>query len=252
MQNLKQLKEYLLKEEQAVFQGWDFRYLDGRTETQALSWDYRERVNYYRTSGQSILDMDTGGGEFLLTLGHPYERTCVTEGWEPNLILCRERLGPLGITVKAAAADGRIDYEDRQFDLVLNRHGDFLPAEVVRVLKPGGYFITQQVGCGNDRMLIEKLLGETDGLYPGHDSEHNAAALQKAGMEILEQKEMMAEMKFYDLGAVVYLARQLPWEFPGFSVTGHFPAIAALQDELEQNGYIVNFAHRFFIAARKI
>lgn len=252
MQDLNQLKEYLLREEQAAFQGWDFRYLEGRTETGELAWNYRDRVNQYRTPHRTILDMHTGGGEFLLSLGHPYEQTCVTEGWEPNLNLCRERLRPLGITVKAAAADGRIDYAAGRFDLVLNRHGDFLPDEVVRVLKPGGYFITQQVGCDNDRVLSEKLLGKTAGLYPGHDLEHNVAALREAGMKVLEQKETITEMRFYDLGAVVYLARQLPWEFPGFSVACHFPAIAALQDELEQYGYISNRVHRFLIVAEKL
>ena len=34
-----------------------------------------------------LLDMDTGGGEFLLSLGHPFERTAATEGYPPNVEL---------------------------------------------------------------------------------------------------------------------------------------------------------------------
>lgn len=252
MQDILQLKEYLLKEEQAFFQGWDFHYLNGRVESETLSWDYRDRLNRYRSPDHVLLDMHTGGGELLLSLKHPYERTCIIEGWEPNLALCRQRLTPLGITVKAAMADERIDYEDNQFDLVLNRHGSFSPEEVVRVLKPGGYFITQQVGGENDRVLVRKLMGELACQYPDHDLKHNAAALEAAGLQILEQEEMAAGMKFYDLGAVVYFARQLPWEFPRFSVETHLPAIAALQEELQQNEYISNLIHRFYIAARKL
>lgn len=252
MQELLKLKEYLKKEEQAFFQGWDFSYLDGRIKSEALAWDYRALVNQYRTPGQQLLDMHTGGGEFLMSLGHPHERTCVIEGWEPNLRLCRQRLAPLGITVKAAGDNNQIDYEDEQFDLVINRHGDFLPVEIVRVLKPGGIFITQQVGCKNNRVLIRKLMGELACPCPDHDLQHNTAMLNQAGMQILWQKEMMAEMSFYDLGAVVFLARQLPWEFPGFSVDTHFHAVAALGDELTESGVIWNQAHRFVIAARKI
>ena len=54
--------------------------------------------------------MGTGGGEFLLGLGHPHRLTSVTEGYAPNLALCRERLSPLGIEVKAVREDNRLDF----------------------------------------------------------------------------------------------------------------------------------------------
>ena len=52
-----------------------------------------------RIPEKELLDMGTGGGEFLLTLGHPGEHTTVTEGYPPNVQLCRQRLEPLGIQV---------------------------------------------------------------------------------------------------------------------------------------------------------
>ena len=50
--------------------------------------------------------------------------------------------------------------------MVINRHGDFNPDEIYRVLKPGGLFITQQVGAENDRELVELLCGQTDLPFP--------------------------------------------------------------------------------------
>ena len=46
-----------------------------------------------------LLDFDTGGGEFLLSLGHPCENTAATEGYPPNVELCRETILPFGRAV---------------------------------------------------------------------------------------------------------------------------------------------------------
>lgn len=70
--------------------------------------------------------MGTGGGEFLLSLGHPYNRISVTEGYEPNLKLCRERLEPLGITVKQVFDDDKLFYDDEQY--ISNHEHRFLIA----------------------------------------------------------------------------------------------------------------------------
>ena len=48
-----------------------------------------------------LLDFDTGGGEFLLSLGHPYGNTAATEGYPPNVELCKKELQRLGIDFKA-------------------------------------------------------------------------------------------------------------------------------------------------------
>jgi SAM-dependent methyltransferase len=249
--NDENLKKYLLSEEQESFQGWDFSYLDGRWESEPLSFDYTQILNNYRRSTDILLDMGTGGGEFIKSLGHPYHQISVTEGWQPNLALCKERLEPLGITVKYVDEDDRLDYPKDQFDLVINKHESFDATEVHRVLKPGGYFISQQVGGRNDRRLMEKLLGHIPPPFPLHDLKHNVELLQKVGFQVMEQMEEMPLLKFYDLGAVVYFAKQCVWEFPDFSVEKCFKKLKALEEEITQNGYISCGTHRFLIVARK-
>ena len=59
-----------------------------------------------------VLDYDTGGGEFLLSLNHPFARTAATEGFEPNVRLCQEKLLPLGIDFKECNTPSRIPYDN--------------------------------------------------------------------------------------------------------------------------------------------
>lgn len=245
------LKKYLISEEQKSFKGWDFSYLNGRWESECLSWNYSEVLNSYRQNSDLLLDMGTGGGEFIVSLGHPNHLISVTEGWQPNLLLCKERLEPLGITVKFVGDDDKLDYPDEKFDLVINRHESFDAAEVYRVLKPEGYFITQQVGSLNDRDLVEKLLGKIPLPFPNHDLVHNVELLRNSGFTILEKMEEMSQMKLFDLGAVVYFARQCVWEFPEFSVENCFDQLKILGEEIRQKGCYTNKEHRFLIVAKK-
>ena len=63
------------EERQAQIHGWDFSHIRGRFEEENdLPWSYREIVRSCLREDAALLDYDTGGGEFLLSLGHPYDR----------------------------------------------------------------------------------------------------------------------------------------------------------------------------------
>ncbi len=49
----------------APFSGWDFSWLDRRSWTEPLPWDYSARVAALAHSARTMLDMGTGGGEAL-------------------------------------------------------------------------------------------------------------------------------------------------------------------------------------------
>lgn len=158
--NTEQLKEIWKKEEDiAHIHGWDFSHIHGRyTEEDDLPWDFREVIQKYRKDSMKLMDMETGGGEFLLSLHHPNESTAAIEGYPPNVKLCKEVLLPLGIDFRAAGGCDRLPFSDGSFDIITNRHGDYDAAELRRVLKPNGLFLTQQVGAENDRELVQLLL----------------------------------------------------------------------------------------------
>lgn len=241
------------EEAQARMHGWDFSHIEGRYEEEHdLPWDYRALVQSFRRDDLRLLDMDTGGGEFLLSLGHPYARTAATEGYPPNVELCRRRLLPLGIDFREMADCARMPFQDGQFDLVLNRHGDFCASELRRVLKPGGLFLTQQVGEDNDRALVELLLPSTPKPFPGLNLEEQARRFAGAGFAILQGEEAFRPIRFYDVGALVWFAQVIPWEFPGFSVDSCLPRLMEAQEILERQGCVEGTIHRYLLVAQKL
>jgi len=195
--------------------------------------------------------MGTGGGEFLLTLNHPYALTSVTEAYPPNVELCKKKLSPMGIEVKQVIEDSNIPYLDDKFDIIINKHESFDVNEVKRILKKDGFFITQQVGGKNNNNLSSKLIDNLEIKGSKHDLKSNIKLFKKAGFEILYTNEYFPQNKFYDIGALVYFAKIIEWEFPGFSVDTSFDNLYKLQKVLEEKGFVVGTEHRFIIAARK-
>lgn len=248
-----ELRQAWLHEEAiAHMRGWDFSHLQGRyTEGEDYAWDYAAIVRSHLSPDKTLLDMGTGGGEFLLTLGHPPAMTTVTEGYPPNAALCRERLAPLGIRVVEADGEDPLPLPDNAFDLVINRHESYLIPEVWRVLKPGGLFITQQVGEDNDRALAELLLPGLPKPFPGLNAAEQSRRFAEVGFTILRQEEGFQPIRFFDVGALVWFARICPWEFPGFSVEGCLDRLMEAQRILEQEGELHATAHRFLLVARK-
>lgn len=248
-----ELKAIWKSEEDCAFiKGWDFSHIDGRYEEESrLPWDYEAIVRGALRDEMKLLDYDTGGGEFLFSLHHPYENTAATEGYPPNVKLCMERLLPLGIDLRECSDAAHIPFDDESFDIIINRHGDFYPPEIGRLLKPGGLFITQQVGADNDRDLVEKLLPHAGKPFPHANLQEQRARFLDAGFEILQADEAFGPISFFDVGAFVWFARIIEWEFPGFSVDCCFERLLRLQETIEREGKISGTTHRYLIAARK-
>lgn len=92
--NIDQLRQQWESEENQTFRGWDFSCLDGRWHSEALPWDYRALIQSKLNQTDRLLDMGTGGGEFLLSLKHPCHLTAVTEAYPPNIDMCQTTLAP--------------------------------------------------------------------------------------------------------------------------------------------------------------
>lgn len=248
----KWISDWKAEERIAHIHGWDFSHIDGRyTEEGDLPWDYRQIVVKYLKSDMKLLDIDTGGGEFLLSLNHPCENTAATENYPPNVELCRQVLLPLGIDFRPADGNTRLPFPDESFDMVINRHGDFNAEDVYRILKPDGLFITQQVGAENDRELVELLCGKTELPFPEQYLNIASRKFRNAGFEILDAQECFRPIQFFDVGALVWFARIITWEFLDFCVDTCIDRLMNAQQILEQNGCIEGKIHRFLLVAQK-
>ncbi|HEX4061394.1 MAG TPA: class I SAM-dependent methyltransferase [Streptosporangiaceae bacterium] len=243
----------------APFSGWDFSWLDRRSRSEPLPWDYRARVAALAGGARTMLDMGTGGGEALSRLPARASRTVATEAWPPNVPLAGQRLLPLGIPViqnegardnmdqEGADDGGRLPFRDGSLDLICNRHESFLAAEVSRVLAPGGIFVTQQVDY-HDNDDLARMLGIEMPAEP--DSWVGLAERQiaQAGLVIEEAARADERIYFDDIAAVVYYLKAVSWSIPGYSLDRHRHRLRALHQDASA-WPVMSRGHRFLLVA---
>ena len=177
------------EEKIAHIHGWDFSHIDGRyTEQDDLPWEYRTVIRQYLRPEMKIMDIDTGGGEFLLSLNHPHENTAAMENYPPNVELCKEVLLPRGKT--------EVPFPDQYLKLASRKFED-------------------------------------------------------AGFTTLRGEEVFRTIRFFDIGALVWFARIIQWEFPGFSVDTHLENLLNAQKILDEKGSVDGSIHRFLLVAQK-
>lgn len=231
------------------FEGWDFGWMRGRWHEEGPPWDYREIVQSYLPDATALLDMGTGGGEFLSSLKPLPDVVAATEGWQPNVPVATKRLVPLGVTVKHYEDDHNLPFADETFDLVINRHESFAAAEIHRIMQDGGIFITQQVGDGDNAELNIALESPPD------NAENALLAAErefaKAGFVILRAEEATLLTEFYDIGAVVYYLKIITWQIPDFDVESYRDRLLKLHQQIERDGKFVSQNRRFLLVARK-
>ena len=234
------------------FSGWDFSAMRGRWHEESPPWDYRQLVQARLPHVDSLLDMGTGGGEFLASLSPLPPHTRATESWPPNVPIARQRLTPLGIEVRVPEADEALPFAEAEFELIINRHESICEPEVYRLLKPGGTFLTQQVG-GKDNIRLNELIAGTDmGTFEGWQLTIEVARLETAGFQIIDQREAFSSTTFYDIGAVVFYLKAIPWQIEDFSAERYRDVLFALHQLIEREGGLVTQTHRFLIEARKV
>ena len=233
--------EQLVAEAQAApVSGWDFSWLTARSSTAGrLPWDYRAEVARHAAEAASLLDMGTGGGEWLakLTPHPPY--TVATEGWPPNVPVAARRLRQAGIRLvqDEGAADnaaedpdrGRLPFRDGAFTLVINKHEAFLAAEVGRVLALGGTFVTQQVDTrtydGLYHALGLQVPEEPVSWLPLAERQ-----LRDAGLVVRQAVAGEELDRFADVAAIIYYLRLVSWAVPGFTVERFAGRLRELHD----------------------
>ena len=250
--DLNELKEFWTLEEKKSFHGWDFSYINDRKSQEPLPWDYDSIVRSYLKTSSILLDMGTGGGEYLLTLKHPFRNTFATEAYQPNYELCIKTISPLGIDVRQVFDDCELPFGNNKFDIIINRHEAFDINEIYRLLKPNGIFITQQVGGLNNKELSKFMISDfKEVINTEHSLKNNVVILQNRGFKMLQTDEAFPVQRFFDVGAFVYFAKIIEWEFPNFSVDKCFNQLCKLQLDIEREGFIESIGHRFKIVAQK-
>jgi hypothetical protein len=241
--------------------GWDFSWLGERLLTRSLDWSFKSIVEERLRHVPNLLDMSTGGGEWLAALESRPKVTVATEGWPPNVLVADARLRRLGVSVvwsedapdNADQGDdlrGRLPFRSASFALITNRHASFRAPEVSRVLSVGGTFLTQQVG--SDYRDVYDALGLA---RPLRRIEWNLGLATRqidgAGLRIVRAREGTLSTMFADVGAFAWYLRAVPWAVPDFTIDGYHSALARLDEQLRRRGPLTTRVPAFFLEAAK-
>ncbi len=248
-----ELYDFLVSEAEHPFSGWDFSYINSRFVEFPLTWSYYSKVLQLKRMSESLLDLGTGGGEFLASLAPLPNHTCATEGYDPNFSTAKRKLKPLGVKVVFCKNES-LPFDDEEFELVIDRHAPHNPNEVYRVLKQNGIFITQQVGEKNIQNLKLILTGIQKSQNEGEGNlEFASNELESAGFEILEGKEDFTQLRIFDVGALVYWLKAIIFEFPDFTIEKYYDKLVEINDHIKENGYLdlPKNNHRYLIKAQK-
>jgi SAM-dependent methyltransferase len=249
---MRSFDELVAEAEAAPITGWDFSWLDGRATEERPSWRYAEQVAARAGRVDSMLDLQSGGGELIADLPVSPPLLVATEGYAPNVNVAARNLHLRGVFVVAAHDDRpALPFADDRFELVTSRH----PIqthwdEITRVLRPGGTYFSQQVGAHSMREVSEFLVG------PLPESSKRDPALARraaedAGLFVQRVEEARLRATFDDVGAVVYFLRLVVWTVPDFTVERYRSRLRDMHDVITRDGPFVAHATRFLIEATK-
>jgi SAM-dependent methyltransferase len=243
---LEHLRPY--RERARVFAGWSFPDIRMKHLGPQPPWDYEALVRAYAAHATAILDLGTGGAEFFERVTRGVSaRIVATEAWRVNAPLARARLAPSGGRVVRASAESGLPFRAAAFDLIVARHEALDPADVARILRPGGLVVTQQVGSENWSELARHFPRRAD--FGDHLASYRDA-FRTAGLEV-EVRSHEWKVAYETLGDFVFMLLVAPWEIPDFDPVRDVDALLALDDDLRRpHGIEVTFS-RYLIVARK-
>ncbi len=214
------------EDEARSLKGWCLDYLPEEIGG-PLPWDYESIARQHLQSSNKVLDLGTGGGEVIDRIRAGWRgQLTVTEEWQVNAPVARDRLG--ACVVRAGA--GALPFGPAAFDLVLSRHEAISPGEVARVLGAGGVFLTQQV--------VHDYMRELQDYFDGvviHEDHYNGyqRGLSDAGLMITRAEEHRIKIRFREPGHLIYHLVAAPWMIPGFSISSHQEGIKAILDRYD-------------------
>ena len=230
------------------FTGWDFSWLGARMRSNDRGTT-RRSCSMPRASSPDLLDLGTGGGEWLGELPAAARRgRSRPKRGRRTLPGAARNLRAIGVPVvqdegaadneRQADADadprGRLPFRTGVFRLIVNRHEAFVGSEVARVLAPNGTFVTQQVDNGNLDDLYQLL--ERTARAPTLPSWLPLAVEQVRGSGPRDRRRRargMETYRFADVGALAwYVAAVGPQhpEWADFTIDRYYDDLVRLDD----------------------
>jgi SAM-dependent methyltransferase len=242
-----------LAAEVAPRRGWDFSPV--RDDRDPVPWEYDAVVPRYLRPTDRVLDVGTGGGERFLAFA-PSFGAGVGIDPDPEMIRTARANTSPSLVEKVSFVEGYAEMlpaPDTAFDVVLNRHAVVDVAEVMRVLRPGGYFITQQVGAQNT-FNIATLFGAGPGMggtqiAPDQEIPALADAFQGRGAAIISYGTYNVPYYFRDAASLLFWMQAVGVP-PDFDIERHWQQIDYLLSEYATPRGVETNEHRELLIVR--
>lgn len=228
--------------------GWDFSRM--KTEKETPPWDYVEIVLRYIKATNYVLDIGTGGGEKFIKLSKYFLKGV---GIDPYIDIInaaknnKTQANNTRVSFRLMGAEN-IRFPKNTFDVVLNRHAVIVPKEVAKVLKPKGYFITEQVEKNNMSNLKQvfkyKKVWQNDALTLSREFEKNKCRIIATGKYNINYWVKDLESLIFWLKAV-----NLP---ENFNIEDHgLQLLKFIKKFKTPKGFITNESREFLIARKE-
>ena len=229
--------------------GWDFSRT--RTRIAPVPWEYGEVVRRYLRPDSRVLDVGTGGGERFLELA-PYFGEGVGTDISPAMISTARANLPPGLARRVsfeAMPAHDLRFSDASFDVVLNRHAPVDPDEIHRVLRPGGAFITQQVGSRNTANIHEVF-----GIHPNRTFSEEMAAhaerFETLGCAVEARGEYDVRYWFLDVESLMFWMKAIGVQ-PELDIERHWRQVDEVIGRFGTPEGVETNEHRELLIVRK-
>jgi SAM-dependent methyltransferase len=233
-------------------EGWDFSRI--RTERDFVPWEYTDLVRHYLKPIDRVLDIGTGGGEIFFSLA-PYFDEGVGIDQNPAMIeTARRNLSALSIdnisVLQMEASELQFDADE--FDVVLLRHLRVYVSEIVRVLRPGGYFITQTVGCRSSLNVLDAFGWSPASFGPDwwQPVAELADQFRSHGCHIIVQAEYDVPFRFQDIESFMFWFMAVPWP-ERIELDSHWQNINRILETSQKGQAIETNEHRGLLIVQK-
>jgi SAM-dependent methyltransferase len=145
--------------------------------------------------------------------------------------------------------DELLPFAPDSFDLILNRHSALDPADIARILTPGGSVLTQQVGNDNWDDIRPYFPQKTD--WGDHYTRYREG-FRANGLTIFDDRWHKTPAAFDSLGDFVYCLCVANWEAPGLDPLGNdLETLLQMERDLTTaEGFVVTET-RYILEARK-
>lgn len=215
--------------------GWDFSRL--RIDADPPPWDYSTIARSYIRPTDHVLDVGTGGGEVFLRLADAFAEGLGTDLSAEMIATARENVAALArsdypderrraervsFAIYPAQA---LDLPPDSFDVILDRNAAVFVDQIVPLLRPGGFFITQQVAGRNSQSIYDAFGWAEQGWASSGDywqwywREHHlapqdvgslASRFVAAGCELVERRDYDIDFFFQEIESLVFFVRSVP------------------------------------------